>query len=119
MSETTDKTILDKEDREKWERCRKRFYEIVSRKYNYQCKREGIEPTPEGLLEYATQCQVITKRTVVKYMVIEDYPEKLYKANGRRRSAVGALEAELPVTDRTIWTTIKKEQSRFRYCPDK
>lgn len=117
MCNNTDKQIQNKEDREKWERCRKRFYEIVSRKYSYQCKREGIEPTPAGLLEYANRCRIIPNTTVVKYMVIEDYPEHLYKADGKKRRAIGSLEVYLPIKERTIWATLKEGQKQFRYCP--
>ena len=90
------------------------FAEVLSRKYDLHCKRTGIQPTHQGFIFYLIERRIIEEIEVCRYMVIERYPEKLYECDGKRTEAVYALEAEIPVAERTIFSWIKNFQRRYR-----
>lgn len=97
---------------QKLQNAERLFCERVSLRYKNHCKSHGIEPTPEGLLQYAFQKQIFRVKDVVRYLVKDLYPLAMYNSNGRRRAAVEELEDILPVTDRTIWNVLKKRDAK-------
>ena len=87
------------------------FAALVVDNYEKRCKRLEREPNLEGLVLFLIQQQVIRWPILIRYMILEKWPSYLYRANGAKTQAVKLMEAELPTTDRTIWTVLK-EQSK-------
>lgn len=92
---------------------RERFCRLIARKYENWCKREGLEPTTEGLVQYTLKHKLIDGFHVHRYMTVELYPEALYHSNGKKRPAVRYLEEIIPVSDRRIWEWIAKARTKY------
>ena len=87
----------------------KSFAALVVDNYQKRCKRLEREETLEGLVLFMVQQQVIRWPILILYMILEKWPSYLYRANGAKTQAVKLMEAELPTTDRTIWTVLKDQ----------
>jgi hypothetical protein len=85
-----------------------RFAALIVQRYQMKCSRQEKEPTMEGLVLYLIGQYCIRWPNLIQYMVIELFPEYLYRCDGQKSKAVKVMEAELPVTDRTIWSTLNK-----------
>lgn len=90
------------------------FTDTVARQYVNDCKRNGVEPTYNGLLDYAINCNLISSAVVRSFVVIHEYPRFAYAKNGGKRQAVWMLEDELGVPERTIYGILTKGQKRFK-----
>lgn len=97
------------------------FAALIVDNYEKRCKRLERDPTLEGLVLFIIQQQVIRWPILIRYMILENWPSYLYRANGAKTQAVKLMEAELPTTDRTIWSTLKEQgkvlasRKRFKY----
>jgi len=89
------------------------FRRTVAQKYEAHCGREGIEPTLDGLIEFAYRHSLIRDTDINRYMVIDMYPMALYEANGCKTRAVQSLEDRVPLSDRNIWGLIRNLKSRY------
>lgn len=90
------------------------FRKTVCRKYRMECKRKSVEPTFEGLLQFAHDHALIREKDVNRYMVLDLYPKALYDNDGSKLRAVADLEDIVPVSDRTIWSWINDFCRRYR-----
>lgn len=90
------------------------FRRTLTRKYELECKRDGIEPTFAGLLEFAERHALIRAIDVNRFMALDLYPKYLYENNGCKTKAVQELEEVVPVSDRTIWGWIDNLTRRYR-----
>lgn len=79
-----------------------------------ECKRKSIEPTFEGLLQFALDHSLIRERDINRYMVIDLYPKALYDNNGCKTKAVADIEEIVPVSDRSIWNWLGDLTRRYR-----
>lgn len=91
------------------------FIEVVSHKFRMKCKREGIDPSHENFMKYLMGCRIVDEKTAWKYMIIESYPEELYRCDCVKTKAVLNLEDRYPYQERTIWNIIGGLSLRFRY----
>lgn len=98
----------------KWAKIQADFYADVAVRYRQHCKRIGIEPTLEGLLEYTQGMGLLYKEDIGLYMVKALYPEALYRNDCRKIRAVFDLQERIPFDDRRIRRAIKLERS-FSY----
>ncbi len=89
------------------------FCAIVAKKYRYYCARHGEKESPEGLVAYLAQAEVIRPRIVSHYMMMELYPEALYNSSGRLE-AVSKLSEATGLAERTIRRLLKRP---CRYSP--
>lgn len=89
------------------------FRKTLARKYELECKRNGTEPTPEGLLEFAEQHSLIRPTDINRYMVLDLYPSAMYNNNGCKSKAIAEIEDTVPVSDRKIWSWIGDLTRRY------
>lgn len=104
--------------RKKQEAAAEAFARVLSRKYVYECKRQQVEPTYEGLMQFIIKRNLVRPIDICRYMVNELYPEAMYKNDGCKTGAVRDLEDRLPVAERAIWEWTKKGFRRQRYRGD-
>ena len=86
----------------------RKFAALIVQRYEQRCKRQEQDPTMEGLVLYLIGQYCIRWPNLMQYLVAELFPEYLYRCDGQKRKAVELMESELPVTDRTIWSTLNK-----------
>jgi len=89
------------------------FRATVARKYEMQCRREGIEPSLSGLIEFAYRHGLVRDIDINRFMTFERYPKALYDNNGCRSRAVSDLEDVIPVSDRKIFGWLTNLRSRY------
>jgi hypothetical protein len=89
------------------------FRKTLARKYECECKRNGSEPTLEGLIEFAHQHSLLRDTDVNRYMVFELYPNALYNNDGCKSHAIQDIEDIVPVSDRKIWSWIADLSRRY------
>ncbi len=113
---------IQRENAEKWERCKALFFKTISNRYKMHCIRERIEPTDIGLLEYVNTCQLIEDATLVRFTVTEQYPEYYYRKHSKR-AALLQMEIDFPISSRHIRNVLarggRNEKRHFRYDPDR
>lgn len=90
------------------------FRRTITRRYQVECDRKGIEPTFDGLIQFAHEHALIRTIDINRYMVLDQYPKALFENDGCRREAVFWIENKVPVSDRTIWNWIKDFSKRYR-----
>ncbi|NJO28566.1 MAG: hypothetical protein HC874_14250 [Richelia sp. SL_2_1] len=93
------------------------FVRVVTKKFKLWADARDLEHTPENFARYMLIHLIIDFRTVNRYMVLELYPEQLYRCDGSKSKAVLNLEDMLPYQERMIWNLIS-DQKRFRASLD-
>lgn len=89
------------------------FRRTVAKKYQAKCKRDGTEPTLEGLVQFAHEHALIRDTDINRYMTFELYPMALYENNGCKTRAVHEVSDKVPVSDQIIWGWLRNLQSRY------
>jgi len=94
------------------------FRRTLARKYQADCRRAGVEPTLEGLLEFAERHALVRHMDINRFMVFAKYPEAMWHMNGCRSKAIAYLEDIIPVSDRKIFgwlTNFKARYTKYRH----
>lgn len=89
------------------------FRRTLTRKYEAECKREGIDPTLDGLLAFAEKNHLIRDMDINRYMVFDMYPALLYNNNGCKARAIAEIEDKVPVSDRIIFGWLQNLKRRY------
>ena len=86
------------------------FTEVLLRKFEYYCKREGIAPSFATLLSYLITTDLLPTKLIRYYLVLEHYPKFLYD-HPSKSQAVSALSVEIGVSESTIYHIVANCQS--------
>lgn len=89
------------------------FRRTLTRKYELECKRSDIEPTLDGLIEFAEKNSLIRDMDINRYMVFDLYPAALYNNNGCKARAIAEIEDQVPVSDRIIFGWLQNLKRRY------
>jgi hypothetical protein len=89
------------------------FSRDIATKYENECKRQGTEPSFDGLIQFAIRHGVVRQTDINRYLTIALYPKALWERNGRRSAAVQDLEETIGVSDRLIWSWLKDLSGRY------
>lgn len=89
------------------------FRQKIALRYRAECRKADVEPTLEGILEFAERFALVRHTDINRYMVFEKYPEAMYHTNGCRSKAVAYLEDIIPVSDRKIFGWLTNFRARY------
>jgi len=89
------------------------FSKDIATNYENECKRNGNEPTFEGLIQFAISRGLVREIDINRYMTFALYPKALWERNGRRKAAVLDLEDIIGVSDRHIWNWLRDLSKRY------
>lgn len=90
------------------------FAAEIERVFAIYCENNGVEPTAAELAKYMLIYGIVTEREVNRYMVAALFPRALYEADGVKVVAVQALEDQVCLSERTIWSFISSTFHRYK-----
>jgi len=102
-----------KRQAEKMGEVNSKFRDTVVNKFRIWCKKNGVEETPEEMVRYMMERNIIEEKVIKYYVVLEIYPEYLYRYDSKQR-AMWAMEEVIPYCDRQIRNIIANVPRRFR-----
>lgn len=92
----------------------KEFIKTINNNYENWCDANEVEPNNQLFLQYLIDRNLIEKKTVKRFVVINNYPEALANNLGIKKAALWELEAKTGVNYKTIDTWIARFQSWFK-----
>ena len=84
------------------ETTRREFVNTISIQFKEWCKLKGLEPNSELFSEYLINRNLITDRTINRFLVVDKYPEALDKHLGIKKYAIWDIEDQVGVKESTI-----------------
>ncbi len=88
------------------------FQRIVCRDYAAYCLRQGVTATPEGLLTFLIDREVIPPPSVKRYTIRREYEAIQAREKQGKTRVVFMLSDRYNLSERSIWSILKREQSK-------
>jgi hypothetical protein len=96
------------------EETRKEFINILQEEYTDYCKARGEKETISGYSEYMINRNIITDKTVNRFVIISKYPIALSTNLGIKKMAIYSLQDSVQLSWVQIRTTIQEFSTYFR-----
>lgn len=96
------------------EGVRGEFIKIVQEEYTNYCKARGEKETIQGYSEYLLNRNLVTDKTINRFVVISKYPIALEENLGIKKMAVYSIQDVVPLSFRSIISILKHYATHFR-----
>ena len=78
----------------------------ILNRFTQHCNKECIQPNFLAYTKYLISCNLISEKTVAKYMVMELYPEALY-ANHSKMDAISEIADRTGISEKHVYNMIQ------------
>lgn len=96
------------------EGVRGEFIKTVQEEYTNYCKARGEKETIQGYSEYLLNRNLVTDKTINRFVVISKYPTALDENLGIKKQAIYTIQDIVPLSFRSIRSILTNYQRAFR-----
>ncbi len=82
------------------------FQSQLDKAYKEYCERHQYEASPEGLITYMIDHQLVAPPAIRRFVINKAYQQELPQ-HKRKTNAIQTLASRLHLSERTIWTALR------------